>query len=239
MKKDNLDNKKIISAVIGIFVLLAVGTGVYFVLKSPIMNRGSVKQAVASKEIILKTQADIDKYFTYMTQPEAEALLASETQSGKKAFLFPSVDLVLNGNTIEIKEEAANIEGKDTVFLTFNGLVDNTKVYTTGECTVIGGVSQVFNWAKEVDLNQSAYTRSIYVGMSSAASGIKTDLSGDIYTPLSAGENILTYVVAARPMEIPVKAQIAYAIGDGSVNNNFATFGNMLQKNGRIVLVKR
>lgn len=239
MKKDNLDNKKIISAIIGIVVLLAVGTGVYFVLKSPAMNQGSIKTAVANKEISLKSQADIDKYFTYMTQAEADTLLATELQAGKKVFLFPSIDLNINGNTIDIKEEATNIEGKDTVFLTFNGLSDNTKVYTTSKGTVIGGVSQTFNWAKEVDLNNSAYTRSIYVGMSNAASGFKSDLSGDIYTPLDGGENILTYVVAAKPMEVPVKAQIAFAIGDGGVNNNFATFGNMLQKNGRIVLIKR
>ncbi len=239
MKKNNLDNKKIVNIIVGISVLLLVGVGAYIVLKSPILNKGKIERAIANKEISLKTVDDFDKYFVYMTQEEAEAQLKLEKDAGKEVFLFPQVGFDISQGEIIIKQEEMNIEGKDTVFLTFNGVSEGTKVYTTGKGTAIGGVTQTFNWIKEVDDIDSVYTKSIYVGMSGAVSGIKDGMESDIYSGIAAGEVILTYVIGAKTMEVPVKAQIAYAIGDGGINNNFATFDRILQKNGRIVMIQR
>lgn len=233
MNKAGKSKIKIFTSIISVLVVVVLAVGLVWL--ASFFGARYATTAIEAGEIVLNSPEDVDKYFVFLERDEAMSLLKSEKESGKNTFLFPRVDLVFGGGPITIKQEAAFIEGSDVNFITFSGLAVGAKVYPGGENAAIGGISPSFVWFTERDKEDPVFAGTTYVAAAPDLGGLVVELD-DIYRFIDQNQPLATLNVGIK-MSVPVEAQVAVSIGDGS-RNDYAVLANMLRKGGKFVLVK-
>jgi hypothetical protein len=241
-------NKKKIT-IIAISAVIIMGILIYIFAFSPFkdaITRMPLNSALQTGRIEVMSAADEENYFTFVSADEARKMLSDAETAGHFRFLMPQFSIPSTGlKGLVIRNETIDLEGVQTKFLLISGLPAGTVIYSNSDKFGQGGIStgdDAFAWFRTKNIGEEIMTTLYAPASLLVRADKKVFLSpiDDVFREMSLGSPILSLITDVSLSEdlFPASSQVAFYISKGE-DNSLAGLGNLLTKNGKIVMVER